>query len=147
MGGVMSDYNPMQAFVDSMSAQWQKQRSESAEIMNLGEVIEKLKQCNPDKPVLIDTGEKPRSFQSYRGYYSDLAIDFDEEEKETTVAELLQMAEAANGETFTGYKGGDFTMSRSTPVWVSEYGTTGKMLAGIEEGDVAVILMTKEDSL
>lgn len=125
----------LQALMDGMSAQWQKERAETQ--MTLGKLIDCLS-------AIPDTEEVPNicSPHSYRGYYSDLA--FEQHEGVRRVSELLDECRAAMGEVFIGYKGGEFIMGRNTPVWIAEYGCTGKRLmeispAGIntkaEEGD------------
>lgn len=47
------------------------------------------------------------------------------------------------GKTFTGYKGGDFEMSRRTPVWVANYGNAGNTgIVGIHDDGYSVIILT-----
>lgn len=48
--------------------------------------------------------------------------------KDPTVADLLVALHLADGETFEGYKGGQFTMHRGTDVWASEYGECSQLL-------------------
>ena len=83
--------------------------------MTLGELIQELKKEPADKLVRCGFG-KPHS---YRGYYEDLAFEPCEN---TTAWEMLAYAESALGKTFGGYKGGDYVMTASTDVWISEYG-------------------------
>ena len=60
-----------------------------------------------------------------------------------TVAFLLEDAEAANGKTFEGYKGGDYTMDIATAVWADEWGESeGRMLLGARVSDGEVVLQT-----
>ncbi len=49
------------------------------------------------------------SAHSYRGYYSDLALERDAGTR--PAAELLAECKAAMGQVFTGYKGGDYVMA------------------------------------
>lgn len=56
---------------------------------------------------------------SYRGYYDELAF---EPKPNVTVAEMLASAKACLEATFTGYKGGEYTMHDVTDVWISRYG-------------------------
>ncbi|MET9480956.1 hypothetical protein [Streptomyces sp. NPDC006638] len=53
---------------------------------------------------------------SYRGYYRELAF---EPTPNVTVGEMLADAVSARGETFEGWKGGDFTMDGGTDCWLS----------------------------
>lgn len=40
------------------------------------------------------------------------------------VKDLLEKLQLINGKVVIGYKGGDFTMGKTTPVWVANYGTS-----------------------
>lgn len=66
-------------------------------------------------------GLNPTTFRSYRGYYDELALGFDQESSSMTVQELLDHSKSVIGQTFEGYKGGDFTMSKNTPIWAANY--------------------------
>lgn len=51
---------------------------------------------------------------------------------------------AAVGATFTGYKGGNYTMSLETPVWVSHPGRSSSVgVIGFRETDWCVVIETK----
>ena len=65
---------------------------------------------------------------SYRGYYEDLAF---EPAENVTVGEMLKCAKEALGQTFSGYKGGDYTMKKYTTVWLANYGDTGEGIGAI----------------
>ncbi|HEY5834929.1 hypothetical protein [Streptomyces sp.] len=60
---------------------------------------------------------------SYRGYYHDLAF---EPATDITVADMLAAARNARGETYEGYKGGDYKMGDYTDCWLAEYGHLGE---------------------
>lgn len=63
---------------------------------------------------------------SYRGYYEDLAFEV---AHNRTVGQMLTDARSAIGQTFTGWKGGDFTMHGYSYVWIVEHeGETGESL-------------------
>jgi|SRR5690606_15601511 len=84
--------------------------------MTLGELIKALGAEDPAKVVR-------RGFthpHSYRGYYHDLAF---EPAYDVSVGEMLADAYSALGETYEGWKGGDFTMGRDTECWLSWEGT------------------------
>jgi hypothetical protein len=108
----------IQALVYGMSAQWQRERAQTQ--LTLGALIEALKQMPPDTQI-SGLGD----LHSYRGYYSDLS--FEPEPVTIRAADLLKQCEAAMGQVFEGYKGGDFVMGALTPMWVSSYGTTSGM--------------------
>ena len=118
------DMNAMQAMMDGLSVQWQKERA--AEQMTLGEVIDRLASL-PPRTVVSGLGELNR----YRGYYCDLA--FDPYGKEKPAALLLKECRAAMGAVFTGDKGGEYQMGKSTPLWVASYGCCGKKLMAIND--------------
>lgn len=117
----------LQDLVDGMSARMQRERAETQ--MTLGSLIESLE-------ALPDGAEVPnlKGADSYRGYYSDLA--FGRGEGNRPAAELLAECRAAMGKVFMGYKGGDFVMGQTTPVWVAEYGRCGDRLICIGRDDL-----------
>lgn len=87
--------------------------------ITLGELLAALERADPDRVV-------PRGFRdarSYRGYYEDLGFD---PADNVTVAEMLACARLALGETFTGYKGGEYKMDEDTLCWLAEYGCAGE---------------------
>jgi hypothetical protein len=123
----------IQDWMDDMSKQWKHERAETQ--MTLGELIDHLKALPPE--YTVQELKEPRS---YRGYYSDLA--FEHPQGTTTAAKALEVAYSALGETFQGYKGGDSTMDRNTPIWFASYGDCGvKIIALNENGTFA----TKQD--
>lgn len=87
--------------------------------MTLEELINFLEQRESTTPVPLGFGEP----MSYRGYYDQLAFPL---ERDTTVGEMLEHARSALGQTFCGYKGGDFTMREWTDCWLAEYGREGE---------------------
>jgi hypothetical protein len=105
----------LQALVDGMSAQWQKDRAQTQ--MTLGKLIDCL-EAMPSTETVPNIC-KPHS---YRGYYSDLA--FEQKDGLRPAGELLDECRAAMGEVFIGYKGGEFVMGRNTPLWISTYGNS-----------------------
>jgi hypothetical protein len=54
-------------------------------------------------------------YSSYKQEKADLPL-------EPKVSDVIELLERVQGKTFTGYKGGDFTMGKSTPLWVANYG-------------------------
>lgn len=89
--------------------------------MKLGDLIESLSAMNADDPVEFADGTVPWRLCSWRGIYGELTID-SRPGGYTTVGELLAEAREAVGKTFTGYKGGEYTMSLETPVWADQWG-------------------------
>lgn len=96
--------------------------------MRLGDLIDLLRSVPPQWGVEFSDGTTPHEFISWRGVYAQLSLDTGDP---LTVGELLAKAEAANGGTFTGYKGGDFTMGLGTPVWADPWGSAaGRGIVG-----------------
>lgn len=104
--------------------------------LTLGRLIKRLEALDPEAIVAVGHPH------SYRGYYSDLSFSPDGEQ---TVGEWLGRCRQAVGETFTGWKGGDFTMGEDTPVWVSCEGSTGPRLMDIIPGDGVLRLILQEE--
>lgn len=120
----------IQALVDGMSRQWQRERAESQ--MTLGKMIAELSAMDPEQPV-----SGLHAPHSYRGYYCDLA--FEASATDQPAAVLLACAKSCMGEVFKGYKGGDYAMSAMTPVWVANYGDTGEKLLGFDANGRALL--------
>jgi hypothetical protein len=115
----------IQALMDGMGAQWQRERAETQ--MMLGKLIDAL-EAMPEGAEVANLN----SAHSYRGYYSDLA--FGREEGTRPAADLLAECKAAMGQVLCGYKGGDFVMGALTPVWVASYGCCGQKLMALHVG-------------
>ena len=81
--------------------------------LTLGELIEALENVYPESFVKFSDGGSPGSANSYRGYYSDLAF---ERCAISLASDVLDEARNALGATFEGYKGGDFVMTKDTPL-------------------------------
>jgi|SRR6478735_4333911 len=109
----------LQAMMDGLNAQWQKERSNTQ--MTLGQLIDFLEGLDPEAQVVNLVHP-----HSYRGYYSDLA--FEHAEGTRAAGDLLSACRLCMGEVFEGYKGGDFVMGKLTPLWVASYGCCGLKL-------------------
>jgi hypothetical protein len=127
--------------------------------LSLGEIIEKLEKCglthgeeNEPKTVDYDFATAiPTFLDSWRGSYDELALGFklsgydnDEEHFAQTKAEdLLSELKSAIGKTFTGWKGGEYKMTKNTPVWVANSGNVNNtgIIDVIDDG-YRIILMT-----
>lgn len=114
---------PIYAVLDKMKSI----RAKMHEGLLLGQLIEKLKTCDPKGVVTIEPFRLiPADWDSYRGYYEDLALDYSLH-GEKTVETFLKECEACIGKVFTGYKGGDFEMDAATIIWVSKYSLCSDM--------------------
>lgn len=132
----------MQKFLDGVSAAMRKTREDYH--MTLGAVIAALDGADKDMPVVLsdDTTRGPGKARSYRGYYSDLAFS---PERPTTVGAFLEACRSALGKTFEGYKGGDFVMDESTPLWIAPYGeSTDRAIIGSSIVNGTFVLLIKQ---
>lgn len=109
--------------------------------LTLGGAISALAGINPDLPVSFSSGGAPGRPHSYRGYYSDLSFSPDEN---STVGDFLTSCRASLGQTFQGYKGGDFIMKDDTPLWTASSGNTGLAIIGVSVTADGVSLITKQ---
>ena len=96
-----------------------------AKQMTLGQLIDVLERKEPTANVDYAFGYfSPTKFHSWRGAYEQLALGYGSwteigYDKRPTVESLLKLAIAANGETFMGYKGGEYTMDRDNVIWIA----------------------------
>ncbi len=130
----------MQKLVDMLGDSMARERSNYH--VTLGGLIARLEQTDSATPVVFDCGGAPHEPDSYRGYYSDLALSAHGDE--VTAGKLLAELKAANGTTFQGYKGGDFTMGNDTPLWCAEYGCCGLAIIDAQTIDGKLVLKTKQ---
>ena len=92
--------------------------------MTLGKLIEWLEQQNQEM-VVKDGFSTPHSD---RGSYAELAFT---PEPEAKIGDMLKYAKSSLGTTFTGYKGGEYTMHENTSVYIGEYGECGDEITPI----------------
>lgn len=91
--------------------------------LGLGGIIVRLERENPDRIIPFGWGEA----ESYRGYYADLAFT---PKRNARIGDMLDIARAALGATFHGYKGGDYRMGEWTQCWIAQYGATSSDAIG-----------------
>jgi hypothetical protein len=72
-------------------------------------------------------GFVPTDFRSWRGSYSEFAIGYAESkwEDRPTLGAFVGDLRRCVGAVYPGWKGGEFVMSRTTPVWVANAGESG----------------------
>ncbi len=129
--------HPLQALVNGMGAHAQTERATSQ--ITLGKLIAALEAVEDQSRPVCGLG----SPESYRGYYVDLA--FDPHEDDRPVSEVLAAARACMGRVFQGYKGGDYLMGESTPVWSATYGSCGDRLMGLDTSGRVITVETAEE--
>lgn len=134
----------LQGLVDAIVEAGQRERKNYH--MSLGDLIDFLNGVkSSDVPVVLDynTNLSVSGPHSYRGYYSDLAIE--PTENVVTVRELHQQLDEILDTEMTGYKGGEFLMDSTVPVWISSYGSaSGRALMSATIVGDKVVLLTKE---
>lgn len=96
--------------------------------LTLGDLIARLERENREHP-----GKRIRiGFihpHSYRGDYADLAVEIGHD---VTIEDMLKDVQFALGQTYEGWKGGDYTMHEHTQVWlVDERGDCGESLGAV----------------
>lgn len=111
--------------------------------MNLEDLIDALAALPPEWRLDSNYG----GFHSYRGYYEQLALEAAGGDDGATVGTLLTEARAAVGATFEGWKGGEYVMDGSAPVWVSDEGSaSGHRLVGLSIKGRVVGLLTEQEA-
>lgn len=121
--------------------------------MTLGELIDEMRKVEDKSlPVLSESSYEygmPSEPHSYRGYYSDLSFGlYDPLGSHNTVQNFLNELEDCVGESFEGWKGGDYPMDGGTLVWFSEEGTcSGIYPTSVEVRDQVVFIHTNKEVL
>lgn len=112
-----------------------EERVENANNLTIGSLLEHLESLDKTKKLRLSTGEflnLSGEFDSYRGYYEDLAIEkrvSKVSQAASTVCDLKNVLyDALDQGEMCGYKGGTYSIDESTLVWFGNYGTTSGSL-------------------
>ena len=143
-----------QEIIDNAMAMQRANRMKTSEQLTLGELILKLEAVeDKSKPVIFNERYFPVGIDSWRGSYCELALEYAEVGEKLSVEASLKKLKATIGATLTGYKGGEFHMGKTTPVWVANYGTSGgfmhdgdiwtQAVTGVSQNEQAVIVETQ----
>lgn len=151
----------LQSFIDKTIKAQRKAKLEESHQMTLGELIKKLeavepKQGDDEQSVVFDFEFlAPTTLDSWRGSYDELAIGWTYRgyapegcpdhngSNDTKLTGFLKELKDAVGKTFEGWKGGDFVMTETTPIWVANPGNTGNTgITEVVDNGYEVILMT-----
>jgi hypothetical protein len=114
--------------------------------LTVGELILLLEQVNDKaRKVSFDFGYfYPIGLDSWRGSYCELAFEYSNEGDAPTVEQVLNQLRSAIGKTYEGYKGGDFVMGKTTPLWVANCGDSNSTaVIGIRDFEWIVVIDTK----
>lgn len=80
---------------------------------------------------------------SYRGSYENLGV---EPKSNTTIEQMLSCLEQAVGETYRGYKGGEFTMIGTEDVYLAYKDCTGNKIIGYKVTEFGYELLVEQNS-
>lgn len=149
----------LQTYISNAVKVQRQNRFSQSEQLSLGELILKLEPIAAKQSEVIEKYKSeadvvydfeylyPTRFDSWRGSYDELALNFETnryESKRLTVSEFLNLCKETIGKTFTGYKGGEYTMGKSTPVWVANNGNAGNTaIVNVVDNEYEVILITE----
>lgn len=109
------------------------------------------KKYDDESNVVFDFGTAfPSGIGSWRGDYSQLAIKYTlsgydgEQFAHTSVSEFLKMLEECEGKEFTGWKGGEFVMTKDTPLWVDNDGNCSQtIVSGMIDREYQIVIETR----
>jgi hypothetical protein len=116
--------------------------------MTIGEVLDAIKHAKDDAIVRFDFGGvSPTKVDSWRGVYAEAAIGFTDGEYGAPYATVKMFREeleaAIGGRTHSGWKGGDYSYSRRTPLHVDNRGNCSNTeIERVEVEEYQVILHT-----
>lgn len=120
----MDEAQKFREFMDFMNEK-RKSEANSGGHMTVGELYDALSKSGADLDLPIFVGEmgglSPYSPHSYRGYYDDLSFGLSSDNVED-VCGFMNNLSGAVGETFEGWKGGEYTMGWDTLLWFSGEG-------------------------
>lgn len=110
----------------------------------LGSLIWALEKCDYQARVQFSfCGIAPTTIHSYRGYYEQLAINWDADAENPTVEAFIKTLLGAYNRPFEGYKGGSYRMKESTPVWVDRPDRcSGTGIVAVEADETYCVLKT-----
>jgi len=120
----------------------------SSDQMLLGQLIDELLRHDLDQDIRYDFGYfYPHGIHSYRGFYEDLALGYDNKFKgdnHVKGGDVLSWLNNAINKEFTGYKGGKYRMNGYTPLWVANHDETSEVIiVDVQKFSVGIVLVTK----
>lgn len=139
----------LQTYLDNMMKASRADTLAASSQLTIGELILKLetvpkREGDEEQRVVFDFEYLyPDGLDSWRGNYCELALSFDSKGQAMKLGEFISLLKSAIGKTYTGYKGGDFVMSKHTPIWVANYGNSGNTaVIEVVDNGYEVILIT-----
>ena len=118
--------------------------------ITLGKFIELLEEVPAENTIMFDMllDLVPTTMHSDRGSYDEIGIGYDLNDnimERPTVSKLLAHCKQSLGKTFTGYKGGDYPVTKERLMNMSNYGSTGRAITGIERYSGMTTILTEEN--
>lgn len=123
--------------------------------LTVGQFMDKLKALDQEELVKYDFVHfGPTTLESYRGYYEDAALGYDECGRSfgdlayeyPKIKDLLQHFEQTIGKVFGGWKGGNGRpISRATSLWVANPGETGDTVIVDVQQHTYVTIITRNE--
>ena len=120
--------------------------------MTIFEILEKLKNVNPEARVYFDFCNCfPTTVNSWRGIYAEPAIGWSSrrisgDEPQTVERFVNRLEEAISGTIFQGYKGGDYTFRGNQELHVDNWGEYSRTSIKEIKIDTFVLLVTEDNS-
>ena len=142
----------LQTIVTNALAAERAEQMKTSPQLTLGELILKLEAVgNKELPVVYDVGKySPTHIDSWRGRYNELALNYSTEGDPLSAWDVIALLKRSVGTKFMGYKGGEYLMGKTTPVWVANYGDSEGFrgedyvaVVDVREEAKAVILVTR----
>jgi len=134
-----------QTIFDNAIVAQRAEEMKTSEQLTLGELIMSLEKCQQGADISFDFEHaRPTDLTSYRGNYRELAICFDFDTEFLKVSKFVDMLKEAIGKTYQGWKGGDFLMGKTTPMWAANSGSCGQTaIIEVVDDELEVMLVTK----
>jgi hypothetical protein len=111
-------------------------------VLTLGALIDALGLLPADTPVVLK-GAYPGAPDSYRGYYERAAFPLVEDA--INAGELHKRLTERLGTWMTGWKGGDYQISRGTLLHAAERGDLGDEIYGVALVEGVCVLQTRAE--
>jgi hypothetical protein len=140
------------------------QRLNNSDQLTLGELMLKLEALLPNQEAIAKKyGQEanvvfdfeyaiPTGLGSWRGSYDELAINFNfrgyeyfggKKPEEMSLSKFIKILKDTLGKEFTGWKGGEFVMGKTTPLWVANDGNSGNTaVIDVLDNEYEVVLVT-----
>ena len=123
----------------------------------LGELINAIEKCGvkrdrdgEPKTIVFDFGSaQPTIIASWRGAYNEMALGYElsgydvQDSNQVDAERFLNYLKLTIGETFEGWKGGDYIASEDCPLWVANPGNnSNSVIIGIYDAGYELVLLT-----